>query len=481
MSINPLVQQGVGSSTVPDIFSPNAPAANDNAAIARNAVSNGQLDGVGRAAAKAFMNPETANGTAIEQQPGYVGPEGIAVPGMPSRGFGTAKVVAPAVDTPDTNRNAPQPASGRASDPAGAAGDADKSARSAGGDEPAGSRVRNGGVNRDNAGAASGAAWGSNFQTVGGEDASVNKQQSATFSSMTVGNAENGRKGEVQGGAWSKTATQTQNDADGVAARATAEGSAGGQVNGGFSKTSGEKSIDGNGSAWGGAQGRTSAGASASRDSGVYAHAGVEGRVGAGAEGKTTFRAGPAEVGLTGGAAVGAETSNGVHFGARTVTPEERAAGITGSTGASVSGGGYVGAKVEGGVKAGVGGNTVGVNGAVYAGVGASAKFEAGVEKDDKGRSYLNLGGSVGAALGIGGKIGLDLRINITPLLKAFDSTKEVVGKVFNEVKKVVTKGVDAVKDFGHKIADGAKDFGNKVADGFKSVGNKIGKFFGAA
>ena len=92
MSVNPLIQPSIGSAPPLGLVPSNPTAADDNAAIARDAVSNGTVDQVGRAAAKAFMNPETASGTANEQEPGYVGPNGIAVPYMPSKGFGTAKV-----------------------------------------------------------------------------------------------------------------------------------------------------------------------------------------------------------------------------------------------------------------------------------------------------------------------------------------------------------------------------------------------------
>jgi hypothetical protein len=494
MSVNSATQPAASS---PQPFglvpAPTTPA-NDNAATAKSYVANGTLDKAVRAGTNAFMNPETASGTANEQQPGYVGPQGMAVPvGLPEKGYGTAATNTPAADGPDKDRptadgdrNAARGASAARSEaPAAGASDADRD-RTAQPDatEERGKRARYTGVPRDNAGAASGTAWGDNHQAVAGEGADVSKQNSAKFSTSTTGDANNGQKSTVQGGAWSATGAKTQNDADGVAARASAEGNAGGQVNGGFSKTAGNAAVDGNGSAWGGAQGRTSAGASASKDSGLYAQAGAEGRFGAGAEGQTTARVGPGEVGVNGKTAIGGETSNGFMFGSRVPTPEERAAGITGKTGVEASAGGFVGAKAEGGVKAGVGGNTIGVEGGLYAGFGAAAKFNAGIEKDDKGKTYLNIGGSFGAAMGFGAKIGGSLRINITPLVKAFDASKETIGKAFNEVKEFAGKVWNGAKDIGNKIAEGAKDVGHKIADGAKGFVNKIAdgakRLFGA-
>ena len=52
MSVNPLIQPSIGSAPPLGLVPSNPTAANDNAAIARDAVSNGTVDQVGRAAAK---------------------------------------------------------------------------------------------------------------------------------------------------------------------------------------------------------------------------------------------------------------------------------------------------------------------------------------------------------------------------------------------------------------------------------------------
>lgn len=534
MSVNSLPQPSVGGSApyVGDV-PPAGTAPTNNAATASGYVADGSVDKAVMAGVNAFWNPESANGTANEQAPGYVGPAGVAVPvsALPvttEKGWGTA-APAPAANDPLVNaNNAPvgnspaattAPASGPAAASSAPAGDpavasspppatpAATSNTPAASDRPAPAASSNGGSaqtggadsdrssnnstdssagrnrlggGRNNAGAVGGNGWGTNHQEVVSADpnAKTDVNNSAAYKTSTNGDATNGEKSTLQAGVWSGTGAYTENDADGVAARASASGSVGGQADGGFSKTAGPLSVDGTGSAWAGAQGRASAGAAWSDESGHYAQAGFEGRMGVGVDGAVTGRVGPAEVGASGKASVGAETSNGFIVGQRTPTAAEKAEGITGVTGAQGSVGGFAGAKAEGTVKTGIGGNTVGVTGGVYAGVGVQASVNVGISQDDKGKSYLNLGGAFGAALGLGAKLGLDLRINITPLVKVFDAIKGPVKEVMNDIKEGLKKGAEWVGDKVGDAVEAVKDVGKKVGDGVKHAAEKVGGFF---
>jgi hypothetical protein len=323
-----------------------------------------------------------------------------------------------------------------------------------------------------------GSTFGNNFQAQVGEGARTNKHESAGHHQHVSGNGDNGTRAVIEAGVWDQTSAKVRPDDIGGAVGGSALGGAGAMAQGGFSRTSGRTELDGLGTGWAGAQGRAFGAAAASDASGLCAGAGFEGRAGAGVDGELRAERGLWNGALAGKASIGAETSNGFHLGAQMLTPEERAAGIVGKTGIDASAGGFVGAKAEGSATAGIAGNTVTGSAAAYLGVGAEASFKTSIEVDEKNRSYLNVGARIGAALGVGGAIGLNFRVNVTPLVKAFDAVKAAVPKVVESIKKFGEDVIEGVKDFGAKVVDTAKSVGKKVVDAAKDVGAKVGGFF---
>ena len=112
----------------------------------------------------------------------------------------------------------------------------------------------------------------------------------------------------------------------------------------------------------------------------------------------------------------------------------------TGDAGVSAGLDAFAGAKAKGRVRQSFGAagenlGAVGVRGEAWAGIGASANASAGFE-DGK----FKLSGSVGAALGVGGKVGFDLEIDVVGTAKAaskiasdaVETASEVAGDVAN-------------------------------------------------
>jgi hypothetical protein len=318
-------------------------------------------------------------------------------------------------------------------------------------------------------------SYGENYTTQEfREGAKVVKDDSAGVKEKSNGNARNGTRTKSQVGAWDISASHAEAGSKGVSAGGSAQGNAGAQIEGGASKQLGTTELDAKGRAWGGAEGRAYGAASASLESGVYTGAGFEGRVGAGVEGQSRITRGPFQGSLNGKTGVGAETSNGFSVGAQLLTDKERASGLTGKSGLEFSAGGFAGAKAEGTATVGVYGNQAAFTAAGYAGVGAKASFKAGIETDNQNRSYLNVGGQIGAALGLGASFGVELRINITPVVKAFHAVADGVKKGWKGIEEFGKKALEGLKEAGHAVADTAK----KAWEGAKGVANKIGSAF---
>lgn len=121
----------------------------------------------------------------------------------------------------------------------------------------------------------------------------------------------------------------------------------------------------------------------------------------------------------------------------------------------------FAGAKIRGAIKQdiGVAGERLGSVGARaegWAGVGVTAKGYANVGKDENGEYHVKFGGKVGAALGLGGCVRLDIDVNVTG--------------VVNVAKKVGGAVADGAKAVGGAVADGAKAVGNAVSNGWNAV-----------
>lgn len=174
-----------------------------------------------------------------------------------------------------------------------------------------------------------------------------------------------------------------------------------------------------------------SAGASASVGSdGLQAQANA-GAYAAQASGSVSAEYGVASVNASGEAMVGAEAEGEVSVG-----PD----------GVHAGGEVFAGARAEGSAGVEAGGVGVGVTGEAWAGVGASADVDFGMNDDGS----FTIGGELGAGLGIGGKIGGEITID--------------PGEV-----------VDTVSDVGEGIADGVEDVGEGIADGVSGIGDALG------
>jgi hypothetical protein len=143
---------------------------------------------------------------------------------------------------------------------------------------------------------------------------------------------------------------------------------------------------------------------------------------------------------------------------------------VNGKYGLEVGGDAFVGAKagVEGKVSLGEYGG-VGGKAEAWAGVGVSANASVKLEN---GRFKARF--ELGAALGIGFKLGFNVDINFK---KIGDAIKNVVKKPIEFVKNIGSKvgevfkgAANAVKDVGHKIADGVKAVGSAVGNAVKSI-----------
>lgn len=147
--------------------------------------------------------------------------------------------------------------------------------------------------------------------------------------------------------------------------------------------------------------------------------------VGATAEAKGQVNYGVAEVGGSGKAFAGAEAQGNVEVGADGL-----------KAGASA----FAGARAEGEVHGDVGGVGAGVKGEAWAGAGVEADVQVGM---DDGKFVV--GGEVGAALGVGGKLGGEITID--------------PGKVTD----TVGQAGDAIGDFAGGAGDKVRDIGGAL------------------
>ncbi|MFD1150529.1 putative T7SS-secreted protein [Saccharothrix hoggarensis] len=126
------------------------------------------------------------------------------------------------------------------------------------------------------------------------------------------------------------------------------------------------------------------------------------------------------------------------------------AKGTVGWLGAKGNAEAFAGARVSGEAGAEVAGIGAGVNGEAWAGVGAHASGQFGLGEDGK----FHIGGSVGVALGVGGKVGFDVTVDPVQV-------------------------VETVVDVADDVGEIAKDVGRGVEDVAEDAGRAIGRLFG--
>ncbi|GDY30632.1 hypothetical protein GTS_22650 [Gandjariella thermophila] len=125
------------------------------------------------------------------------------------------------------------------------------------------------------------------------------------------------------------------------------------------------------------------------------------------------------------------------------VGAKAEAQGSAGWTGAQGSAEAFAGARAEGEASAEVAGVGAGVHGEAWAGAGAEASGQFGMGTDGK----FHVGGSVGLALGVGGKVGFDMSVDPHEVVDTVHDVAGDVGHVAGDVGHGVTS---AAKDVGH-------------------------------
>lgn len=118
-----------------------------------------------------------------------------------------------------------------------------------------------------------------------------------------------------------------------------------------------------------------------------------------------------------------------------TIGAAAEAKGSIGILGAKGNAEAFAGAKVSGEAGAEVAGIGAGVNGEAWAGVGGHASGQFGVGEDGK----FHIGGSVGLAFGVGGKVGFDVTVDPVEVVETVVDVADDVG----EVAKDVGRGVE--------------------------------------
>ncbi len=106
------------------------------------------------------------------------------------------------------------------------------------------------------------------------------------------------------------------------------------------------------------------------------------------------------------------------------------AKGSIGLLGAKGSAEAFAGAKVSGEAGAEVAGIGAGVNGEAWAGIGGHASGQFGMGEDGK----FHIGGSVGLAFGVGGKVGFDVSVDPVEVVETVVDVADDVGEIARDV-----------------------------------------------
>lgn len=203
----------------------------------------------------------------------------------------------------------------------------------------------------------------------------------------------------------------------------------------------------------GGQFGNGTAGGSGKAEGSVLG-AGVEGKLSAGPAGVTAagsadaylakgkaqgeLHAGPGKVQGKGEAEIGAKADGKVHLG---------------PTGGEAGGEAFAGAKAKGEANASVGGVGAGAHGEAWAGAGAEAKAKLGMGEDGK----FHVGGSAGAALGVGGKVGFDVTVDPKEVTDTVTDAAHDAGHAAGAAGHAAGEGAKSVANGAKSAADGAK------------------------
>lgn len=146
---------------------------------------------------------------------------------------------------------------------------------------------------------------------------------------------------------------------------------------------------------------------------------------------------GPAAVGVTAAGMIGAEAKGGVAIGKEGLKADAEV---------------FVGGKVEGSAHADIAGVGAGIKGEAWAGVGIAAESTFGM-KDGK----FTIGGEVGAALLVGGKVGFEVTVDVGKVIDTAEDVADAVGDAASAVGGAIGDAASAAGDAASWVGDKIK------------------------
>ncbi|MGH3762743.1 hypothetical protein [Actinophytocola sp.] len=144
----------------------------------------------------------------------------------------------------------------------------------------------------------------------------------------------------------------------------------------------------------------------------------------------------------------------------------------------------FAGGRLGGKVFGDVGGIGLGITGEAWAGPGAEAGIKA---KNENG--VWTIGASAGASPIVGGKLGVELRVDTNKVVETAAHAHQAVQRAVEDGAAAVGQGYETVRqgveDVGRDIGEGVEsarrgveDFGSDVGRGIEDVRDRVGKLF---
>ncbi|MFI7676894.1 hypothetical protein [Actinophytocola sp. NPDC049390] len=133
----------------------------------------------------------------------------------------------------------------------------------------------------------------------------------------------------------------------------------------------------------------------------------------------------------------------------------------------------FAGGRIGGKVFGDVGGIGLGLTAEGWAGPGAEAGVTA---KNENG--VFTLGASAGASPILGGKLGVELRVDTNKVVETAGHVWQAVEDGVAEVGRGYETVRQGVEDVGRDIGAGVEDFGRDVGRGVQDIGERVGKLF---
>lgn len=139
-----------------------------------------------------------------------------------------------------------------------------------------------------------------------------------------------------------------------------------------------------------------------------------------------------------------------------------------GTAGVNVNAGAFAGIKGKVAYGFEVAGISIGATAEGQLGAGAEAKY--GFEKDDDGKFHLE--GEAGAALGAGGKGGVEITVDPDKVAQSARDAADAIGRGARAVEETAS-------DVGQAVEETATEFGREVEDAARDAGSAISRALG--